>query len=358
MALAGIVGNRELIAALESELARRPAHAYLFAGPRGVGKSLVAAGFAHEILCERAPGPGFCCDPAKCAVRAAAAASGARARSSAPAAHCDCCAACVQIALGVHPDFNRVTRLPNRSDVLIEQVRDLIEKLGVRPARGPRRVAIIDDAETLNLPAQNALLKTLEEPPGHTLIFLVAQSERALLETVRSRLRPVRFAPLEIGEITPVLAARAGLDPERALAVARLARGSIGRALELAAGDEPPSAALLDALARAPGFDFPAIQALAQEFFAARDQAAENFELIARLIEEMLCSRLLGAEAAAAPPDSAAPAAAITGRIDAATLAAIAEAALEASAAVEAMANPRLQAERFWLETGQALRGE
>ncbi len=353
MALAGIVGNRALIAALESELARRPAHAYLFAGPRGVGKALVAAGFAHEILCERAPGPGFCCDPAQCAVRAAAASAGARARAAAPAAHCDCCAACVQIALGVHPDFIRVARLPNRSDVLIEQVRELIEKLGMRPARGPRRVAIIDDAETLNLPAQNALLKTLEEPPGHTLIFLVTQSERALLETVRSRLRPVRFAPLETGEITPVLAARAGLDPERALAVARLARGSIGRALELAAGDEPPSAALLDALARAPGFDFPAIQALAQEFFGARDQAAENFELIARLIEEMLCSRLIGADAAA-PPDAVG----ITGRIDAATLAAVAEAALEAAAAVEAMANPRLQAERFWLETGQALRGE
>lgn len=361
MALAGIVGNRELIATLAAELARRPAHAYLFAGPRGVGKALVAAGFAHGILCERASGPGFCCDPAACPVRAAPASGGVRARAGAAAARCDCCAACVQVALGVHPDFNRVARLPNRSDVLIEQVRGLIEKLGVRPARGPRRVALIDDAETLNPPAQNALLKTLEEPPGHTLIMLVTQSERALLETMRSRMRPVRFAPLETAEIAAALAARAQLDQARALTVARLARGSLGRALELAIGDEPPSAAMLDAIGRVAALDFPAIQALAQEFFSARDQAAENFELIARLIEEMLCSKLLGVDFAAAASTTAHGAAApgaIAELASADALAAIGGAALEAAAAVEAMANPRLQAERFWLEAGQTLRGE
>ena len=105
----------------------------------------------------------------------------------------------MQVALGVHPDFIYVARQPNRSEVLIEQVRDLIGRLGSRPSRGPRRVAIIDDAETLNLPAQNALLKTLEEPPGDTIIFMITQSERALLDTIRSRMRPVRFAPLTRG---------------------------------------------------------------------------------------------------------------------------------------------------------------
>jgi DNA polymerase-3 subunit delta' len=351
MALAGIAGNRELIAALEAEIARRPAHAYLFAGPRGVGKAIVAAGIAHEILCERGQGSGFCCDPLACPVRAAAAAPTGRTRGANPAGRCECCSACVQVAMGVHPDFVRIARLPNRSDVLIEQVRDLIEKLGVRPARGPRRVAIIDDAETLNLPAQNALLKTLEEPPGHTIIFLIAQSERALLETVRSRLRPVRFAPLEPAEIATVLEKRAGLDPQRALDVARLARGSAARAFEMAAGEEPPSAALLAALERAAALDFPAIQALAQEFFGAREQAVENFELIARLIEEMLCSKLLDSNSAAASRG-------LAGRAGAETLAVIGDAALDAAAAVEAMANPRLQAERFWLEAGRALRGE
>lgn len=67
------------------------------------------------------------------------------------------------MVMGVHPDFNTIVRQPNRTEVLIEQVRGLISQLGGRPSRGPRRVAIIDDAETLNRPAQNALLKTLEE---------------------------------------------------------------------------------------------------------------------------------------------------------------------------------------------------
>ena len=86
----------------------------------------------------------------------------------------------------------------NRTEVLIEQVRGLIERLGFKPSRGPRRVAIIDDAETLNLPAQNALLKTLEEPPGATIIFLVSDRASAPCSIpIRSRLRPVRFAPLD-----------------------------------------------------------------------------------------------------------------------------------------------------------------
>ena len=85
--------------------------------------------------------------------------------------------------------------------MLIEQVRDLIAQLGyaLRAVRGA--IAILDDAETLNMPAQNALLKTLEEPPGYAIIFLVTQSERALLDTVRSRLRPVRFGPLAVADL-------------------------------------------------------------------------------------------------------------------------------------------------------------
>ncbi|MGH7839911.1 MAG: hypothetical protein ACREQT_00120, partial [Candidatus Binataceae bacterium] len=194
MSLAGVAGNRELVAGLWRELERRPSHAYLLAGPHGIGKSLIAKSVAHGILCERAPGAGFCCAVVNCPVREQTAQRGRSAAT--PASHCECCDACVQIATGVHPDYAYLARATNRSDVLIEQVRSLIDHLGVRPARGPRRVAIIDDAETLNLPAQNALLKTLEEPPGATLIMLVSDSERALLDTIRSRTRPVRFAPL------------------------------------------------------------------------------------------------------------------------------------------------------------------
>jgi len=359
MSLAGVAGNHELIAGLEAELARRPAHAYLFAGPRGVGKSIVARGIVHNILCERSLGAQFCCNPADCPVRTAPA-TPARGRVAANAAtpRCDCCAACVQIALGVHPDYVYIARLPNRSDLLIEQVRELIERLGVRPSRGPRRIAIIDDAETLNLPAQNALLKTLEEPPGDTMIILVTSSERALLDTVRSRLRPVRFGPLSVAEIAGVLEARAKLVPERATAIAPLARGSIARALALAQGEEPPVKELIDALGRAAKLDFAGAQSIAQELFGARNQAVGNFELIARLLEEMLCFKLLGTELTAPAPEAAAAMAEIAERNDAAVLAQVATTALAAAMAVDEMANSRLQAEQFWIGAGQALRGE
>ena len=134
---------------------------------------------------------------------------------------------------------------------------------------------------------------------------MVAESERALLDTVRSRLRLVRFAPLDVGEIEAIVSARAGVDAERAAALARLARGSAGRALKLASGDEPPIRELLDALGGARRLDFARAQALAQEFFASREQAAENFELIARLLEEMLCLKLLRTPPAAAAPEVA-----------------------------------------------------
>jgi len=360
MPLAGVAGNREVIARLEAELARRPSHAYLFAGLRGIGKSIVARGVAHNLLCERSPGAQFCCNPADCPVRIASPAAGRGRSSSAAVAapRCDCCAACVQIALGVHPDFVYVARQPNRSDLLIEQVRDLIERLGVRPSRGPRRIAIVDDAETLNLPAQNALLKTLEEPPGYTMMILVTSSEHALLDTVRSRLRPVRFGPLSVAEIAGVLVSRAKIEPERAAAIAPLARGSLARALALGQGHEPPVKELIDALGRAKALDFAGAQSLAQDFFGARDQAAENFELIARLLEEMLCFKLLGAELIATAPEAAAAMTEIAERSTAAALAQVVVSALAAAMAIEEMANSRLQAEQFWLGAGRALRGE
>src|SRR5690348_2882678 len=140
MSFSGIAGNRELIDALSSELSHRSYHAYLLIGPASIGKGLVAQAFAHSLLCERSPGVKFCCTPEDCAVRNAAGSGSARAAVSAP--RCDCCAACVQIAAGVHPDFIYIARNPKRTEVLIEQVRDFIERLGVRPTRGTRRVAI------------------------------------------------------------------------------------------------------------------------------------------------------------------------------------------------------------------------
>jgi DNA polymerase-3 subunit delta' len=356
MSFQGIVGNTGLIEALAAELAHRPYHAYLFIGPASIGKGLVAKALSHSILCERLPGVNFCCTPHHCAVRSMAVGS-AGARAATTSSRCDCCAACVQIAAGVHPDFIYVARNPKRTEVLIEQVRDFIERLGLRPSRGTRRIAIIDDAETLNIPAQNALLKTIEEPPAHTVIFLVTRSERALLDTMRSRMRPIRFGPLEAADVQTVLIASAAIPRERAAAIARLARGSLARAFALAEGADPPITELLKALISASTFDFVDANALAQQFFGTRDEAADNFELIARMLEEMLCCKLLQAELNAPSPEADRMMTQFAQTVETAILAALLERVLNAHAAVDEMANPRLQAENWWMAAGAALRG-
>ncbi len=265
----------------------------------------------------------------------------------------------MQAAAGVHPDLSHVEKPPNRTDVLIEQVREMIGQLSLKPARAPMRLAILDDAETLNIPGQNALLKTLEEPPGHAIIFVVTASERALLDTMRSRLRTVRFPPLELGDIEEILAAHASeVDKTRAEAIARLARGSAARALALVDGDDPPLKELLEAMGRARKLDFAGANALAQEYFGNRDQAAENFELIARLLEEILCCKLLADGFAAASPGNAAIMKEVAQSLSVEGLVKCLDAAVSAQAAVEAMANSRLQAEQLWMAVGQAARGE
>jgi DNA polymerase III subunit delta' len=356
MPLTTLRGHREIANRLLAELRTRPSHAYLFSGPRGVGKALVATSLAHALLCERSPGENFCCTIGRCPVREAPATERTRARAGdSDAPRCECCSACVQIATGVHPDFSYVSRPPGRTDVLIEQVRELIVRLGTRPSRGSLRIAIIDDAETLNIPAQNALLKTLEEPPGQSIMIMVTSSERALLDTVRSRTRTVRFPALKIADLEEILASRGVDDKARAGALALLARGSAAHALALAAGEEPPMKELLAALSNTKSVDFARAQALAQEFFANREAAAANFELLARLLEEILFSKLLKTDFAAFPPKAAETMERLADQVGVDALVKCIDAAVRASEAIEGMANPRLQAENWWTIAQQAM---
>ncbi|MHB8383643.1 MAG: DNA polymerase III subunit [Candidatus Binataceae bacterium] len=356
MPLSGLRAHRELALRLLAELKARPSHAYLFSGPSGTGKSLVATALAHAMLCERAPGGDFCCSAERCAVRLAPA-TATRPRTAAPAPRCDCCAACVQVAAGTHPDFIRIGRAAGRSDVLIEQVRALIAQLGVKPSRAGARVAIIDDAETLNLPAQNALLKTLEEPPGHAIIFMITSSERALLDTVRSRMRAVRFGALPPADIEAILTLRGVHDSANRAAAARLARGSAARAIALLDGDAPPMKELLAAIARARTLDFAGAQQIAQDYFKTRDEAAAHFELIARMLEEVLCLKLLGAdEIPQAKDEEAKLIKQLAGALADSAIVDCLEAAVKARGAVDAMANPRMQAEQFWMTAAATIR--
>jgi DNA polymerase III gamma/tau subunit len=116
MSLEALRGHREIYRRLLHELRSRPSHAYLFSGPRGVGKSLVADGLVHSLACERSPGENFCCTPVRCPIRdGVGTVESTRGPQKASSKTCDCCVGCVQVALGVHPDVTRVAKAENRT---------------------------------------------------------------------------------------------------------------------------------------------------------------------------------------------------------------------------------------------------
>jgi DNA polymerase-3 subunit delta' len=220
-----IAGQERAVRLLRSALSRgQPHHAYLVAGPRGVGKELLARLFAQAANCEAA-------------------------EADRP---CGTCSACTSIARRIHPDVawvlpqseavarGQIARVdldgaPSR-DIRVDEVRALSRRLALAAARGRRKVAVLTPAEALNERAQNALLKTLEEPPPQTTFLLVSEQPDALLATVRSRCARVQLAPLAPELIASRLAAR-GIPDAEARERALRAEGSLGRALAIESGE-------------------------------------------------------------------------------------------------------------------------
>ena len=146
------------------------------------------------------------------------------------------CGPCRRMLMGVHPDHIEVAS--DSSVISIKMVRDLIDRLTEKPYEGGWRTVIIHDAEKMNEAAQNALLKTLEEPDGRTAFFLLTAHPEGLLATIRSRCRPVFMPRLPEEVIASELIGR-GMSEGRARYAARLSQGVMGRAIALCREDDP-----------------------------------------------------------------------------------------------------------------------
>lgn len=185
---------------------RRLAHAYLLVGPAGVGKLRFARDLAKALLCD---------DPPE------------------PLAACGRCAACHLVDAGTHPDLIVAEKPADRLEFVIDLMRQLLAQLALKPARGARKIAIVNDADDFNAEAANCFLKTLEEPPPGSLLLLIGTAAERQLPTIRSRCQVLAFRSLDNAAVDDRLIEAGVDDPARRRKLVRLAAGSPGLAVAL-----------------------------------------------------------------------------------------------------------------------------
>lgn len=196
-------GQSAHLAQLESDFASgRNVHAYLMTGPRGTGKKSVARLCAMTALCRGEHKP------------------------------CGVCGPCRRVIAGTHPDIHEIVPEKGKQTISVDVVRGMIEEAGVKSFEGGAKVLICPQAEKMTPQAQNCLLKTLEEPPERTVFFLITEQSGAMLSTIISRCRVVRFHPLDF-ESAKARLIKLGETEQNAAVKARISEGCVGQALEI-----------------------------------------------------------------------------------------------------------------------------
>ncbi|MCD6356834.1 MAG: DNA polymerase III subunit delta' [Anaerolineaceae bacterium] len=181
-------------------------HAYLFSGPNGVGRRTLALRLAQAVNCTHPPAPGEACGK---------------------------CLSCRQIERMQHADLAVVETNEDSSTIKIKQVRDLERFLSLAPYASNYRIALLLHFEEANVSAQNALLKTLEEPNPKVLLLVTTDDSENLLPTITSRCELLRLRPMGIGALAKVLVENEGLDKEQAELTAHISGGRVGYAKRL-----------------------------------------------------------------------------------------------------------------------------
>lgn len=183
-------------------------HAYLFCGPRSVGRRTLALRFAQAVNCLKPPSPG---EP------------------------CGTCRNCTQTERMQHPDLTILQAETEGATLKIEQVRELMRTLSLMPFQAKRRIALLLRFEEASLGTQNALLKTLEEAPQRVILLLTADSPESLLPTIVSRCEVLRLRPMPLEGLSLALQQRWQVAPSEARRLAHLSGGRVGLALRMLA---------------------------------------------------------------------------------------------------------------------------
>lgn len=210
MRFSDIRGQDVAVHALQPSLHKRSgpigiAHAYLFAGPKSVGKTTTALAFAAALNCDDPTPEGDSCGN---------------------------CLSCIRIEAGTDLDVQVIC--PEKNQTVVPQMGKMIANLVYAPVHGKRRVCIIEQADTLNTHAENSILKVLEEPPAYAVMILLSRNPTSLLPTIRSRCRMIRFQTASTSAVEEVLRSRFDLPDEQARIIAASSEGAIGRAIGMA----------------------------------------------------------------------------------------------------------------------------
>jgi DNA polymerase-3 subunit delta' len=256
MPFGDILGQETCLAVLRRSLAAgKTAHAYLFEGIEGCGKKKTAIAFIETVFCGRDEG-------------------------------CGHCSSCRRIAQLQHPDLHLVE--PDGAFIKIDQIRDLQKELSYRPYEAPRKACIIDGVERLNPAAGNALLKTLEEPPGNALIILLTAQVDAVLPTVLSRCQRLHFPALPQTAVEQFLLGR-NCAPETARIAASLAGGSLKRALEISADEAlADRKTLLERINSLTTREMTPLFSAAEELSGDKENILEMLDLLATYLRDVM----------------------------------------------------------------------
>lgn len=205
MALRDIIGQEKAVNILQRTMQRgRMPSSYLFAGESGIGKKFAAVNLAKAVNCLKM-----------------------KYAEHSTIDSCDECTSCKKIDAGVHPDYLIV--LPERGQIRIEEIRSIDNRLSMKPFEGRKKIVIIDDADTMNVFAANAFLKTLEEPPKDSLIILISSKPDIMPDTIRSRCSKINFTPLDYESCRKVIETAIGQKEKISGGISTLIRLSLGR---------------------------------------------------------------------------------------------------------------------------------
>lgn len=205
-----ILGHENIISQLKNAIkSDKVSHAYIFNGEDGSGKNMLAKAFAEALLCEKGGIEG-----------------------------CGECHYCRQFATGNNPDFVKVTH-EKPTSIGVEDVREqLVEDILIKPYNGRYKVYIIDEAEKMTVQAQNAILKTVEEPPAYSVIIFLTNNVEVFLPTIISRCIIFNLRPLRESTIMEYLISQFKIPEYEAKICASYAQGKLGKAIRLATSDE------------------------------------------------------------------------------------------------------------------------